>query len=138
MAEETDTEKSIKCIKILSDFRPVGVTAMKDDGSDLYTVSCDIREKFRRNIRYTIFYYCRGFRESHTCLSDFNWINKNGAILRHTIKVPSGQYGDWMFGVSLVANDYTSGGISFASCYSSVNISCEDASIQKVESLTDL
>ncbi|XP_062583774.1 uncharacterized protein LOC134245503 isoform X2 [Saccostrea cucullata] len=132
----SDSSTHLNIDKAKTEFRPTGVTAMKNDESDMYTVSCDVREKFRKNTQFTIFYYCRGFRETHTCLSDFNWINKTGAILRQKIKVPSGQYGDWIFGVSLVANDYTSGGILFVSCYSTVNSSCEQVGVSELKELT--
>lgn len=65
--------------------------------------------------------------------SNFNWITKTGAEFSLTIKVPDDKYGDWMFGVSIVANDNTSGGILFADCYSSANNSCKYGSILKGE-----
>lgn len=65
--------------------------------------------------------------------SNFNWMTKTGAESNLTIKVPDDKYGDWMFGVSIVANDNTSGGILFADCYSSSNNSCKYGNILKVE-----
>ena len=51
----------------------------------------------------------------HPFQSDFSWETKSGAETHLTIKVPSGDNGDWMFGVAIVAKDNTSGGILFAS-----------------------
>lgn len=65
--------------------------------------------------------------------SNFNWITKTCAESNLTIKVPDDKYGDWMFGVSIVANDNTSGGILFAYCYSSSNNSCKYGNILKEE-----
>lgn len=65
--------------------------------------------------------------------SNFNWMTKTGAESNLTIIVPDDKYGDWMFGVSIVANDNTSGGILFADCYFSTNNSCKYGNILKVE-----
>uniref|UniRef100_A0A8W8IIF6 Fibronectin type-III domain-containing protein n=1 Tax=Magallana gigas TaxID=29159 RepID=A0A8W8IIF6_MAGGI len=121
--------------KIRTEFRPRGVIVTKK--TDSYTVSCDIPEKFRKEIQLTKFYYCRGHRENNICLSNFNWMTKTGAESNLTIIVPDVKYGDWMFGVSIVANDNTSGGILFADCYSSSNNSCKYGNILKVEHASD-
>lgn len=60
-------------------------------------------------------------------------MTKTGAESNLTIIVPDDKYGDWMFGVSIVANDNTSGGILFADCYFSSNNSCKYGNILKVE-----
>lgn len=52
--------------KIRTEFRPRGVIVTKT--TDSYTVSCDIPEKFRKEIQLTKFYYCRGHRENNICL----------------------------------------------------------------------
>lgn len=121
--------------KMRTEFRPRSVIVTKK--TDSYTASCDVPEKFRKEIQFTIFYYCRGHRENNICLSNFNWERITGAESNLKVRVPSDEYGDWVFGVSFVAHDNTSGGILFANCYSSSNKSCTYDSTVKVEHTSD-